>query len=208
MSKYSTVLYRVYNSFTRLVSRINWGRKTTLSEQDKIEIATLLATDYYIILVGSRSRLSSIIVSFFSWIKTGDWARYTHVFMNCDNITDPRLRVGYKFVEAQVSGVAYATFDDVFLCDRVCLMTSRQLGAEEWTRVIDSLLMDVGKPYDDLFDIVDNSRMSCVEVVWSALRASSNTDAFQEFDKLIDKTGNLVPQMYRDCTDFESVYEK
>ena len=150
MSKYSTLLYRAYSWLAKIPSKIYWRKTHKLSDQDKDQIAKMLASGYYIILTGSDSHLSSKIVSLLSWIKTGKWAKYSHVLMNCDNITDPSQRSLYKFVEATSKGVTYASFNEVFACDRVCLLTPKYITNEEWTKVIDTLVNTVGKPYDDL----------------------------------------------------------
>lgn len=122
--------------------------------------------------------------------------------MNCDNIENPHERDQYKFVEATAKGVAYATFDEVFACDRVCLLTPKKVSNEEWTRVIDGLLTQLGKPYDDLFDLSDSTHVSCVEVVLDALKQADYGDDFKNLSDMIKRSGNLVPQMYRDCPDF------
>ena len=65
-----------------------------------------------------------------------------------------------------------------------------------------------GLPYDDLFCLVDRSEVSCVEMCRIALQAEPNyAENFAELEKAIAKYKNLTPQMYRDCSDFEVVYE-
>lgn len=208
VSNYSTLLYRVYHWFAVQAPKIIWSKKHRIGEDTKTEIAKLLASGYYIILTGNRSHLSSVIVSFLSWLKTGKWARYSHVLMNCDNITDPIERHSFKFVEADVKGVVYTTFEEVFKCDYVCLMSPTFMKNEEWTRVIDALVNQINKPYDDLFDLKDASRASCVEVVLDALAAANYREGFANLQAMIDAEGNLIPQMYRDCPDFAVVIER
>ena len=208
MSKYSSFSYGIYHWFAVQAPKIIWSKKHRIGEETKAELAKILAKGYYVILVGNSSHLSSVIVSLLSWIKTGKWARYSHVLMNCDNITNPDARDGFKFVEADVKGVVYTTFDEVFACDYVCLLSPSMVKNSEWTAIIDALVKQVGKPYDDLFDLSDSTRASCVEVVLNALEAADFKEEFANLRAMIDKEGNLIPQMYRDCPDFLAILEK
>ncbi len=208
MSKYSTLLYRVYHWAAKIPPKISWSNKHAVTDDDRKQIAEKLASGYYVILTGNKSHLSSVIVSLLSWIKTGKWAKYSHALMNCDNIMDPAQHGGFKFVEADVKGVVYTTFDEVFACDYVCLLSPANIENGEWTTIIDALINQIGKPYDDLFDLADSTRVSCVEVVLNALEASNNDKELIHLKLKIAIEGNLIPQMYRDCVDFGVVYEK
>jgi hypothetical protein len=208
MSKYSTLLYRVYHKLAQIPPKISWSKKHAITDEDKAHIAEKLAAGYYIILTGNKSHLSSVMVSLLSWLKTGKWAKYSHALMNCDNIEDPLNRGGFKFVEADVKGVVYTTFDEVFSCDNVCLLTPTNIQNSEWTAIIDALVKQVGKPYDDLFDLADSTRVSCVEVVLDALKTADYDCELHSLELMIAAEGNLIPQMYRDCSDFSVTFEK
>lgn len=208
MSKYSTIFYKVYHWLASIPPKIHWKSKYAISDSAKLDLAQKLASGYYIILTGNRTHLSGIIVSFLSWIKTGKWAKYSHALMNCDNITDASQLDDFKFIEATAKGVNYSTFDDVFQCDYVCLLSPANITNEEWTAVIDALTSEVGIPYDDLFDLADSTHRSCVEVVLNALKAANYALEFKNLDTMINKEGNLVPQMFRDCPDFIVIDEK
>jgi len=208
MSKYSTLLYKLYHWVAMIPGKISWSKTHKITVTDRAELAKLLANGYYIILTGSRSHLSSIVVYFMTWVKTGVWANYSHALMNCDNITDPSDMQSFKFVEATATGVHYSTFEEVFACDTVCLLTPNNIDNAEWTKIIDALLKQQGKPYDDLFDLSDDTHISCVELVLNALKAVDYEQEFANLKELIEKEKNLVPQMYRTCTDFMVRYEK
>jgi hypothetical protein len=208
MSKYNTILYKFYNKIASIPGKIYWSKRSRITDSDKQQIAQVLASGYYIILTGERHYLSSVIISLLSWIKTGVWADYTHVLMNCDNITDANNTAGFKFVEATGTGVHYSAFDQVFNCDTVCLLSPKNISNTEWTKIIDALLAQQGKPYDDLFDLSDDTRVSCVELVLNALRAADYHEKFANLQSLIEKENNLVPQMYRSCQDFTVIFEK
>lgn len=206
MSKYLAPWYKFYHWIAMLPGKISWSNKKAITEQDKAELARLLSSGYYIILTGDKSHLSSIVVSLLSWIKTGTWAKYSHALMNCDNITDATDTKSFKFMEATSVGVHYSTFDEIFHCDTVCLLTPKNISNEDWTKIIDALLKQKGRPYDDLFDLADSTHVSCVELVLNALEAADYE--FVNLKDLIKQEGNLVPQMYRTCSDFEMAYEK
>ena len=108
MSKYDSAWYKIYNAIAILPSKIYWRKQGLITAEQKQEIVQQLASGYYVILTGSRSHLSSVIVSLLSWIKTGVWARYSHVLMNCDNITSPQDIDSFKFMEATANGAHYS----------------------------------------------------------------------------------------------------
>jgi hypothetical protein len=201
-NKYTGFLYDIYHWIAMLPGKISWSKKRSISESDKAQLAATLASGYYVILTYNKSYLSDVVISLLTFLKTGKWAKYCHALMNCDNITDATDTKSFKFLEATSVGVHYSDFDTVFDCDRVCLLTPKNVANEEWTKIIDALLSQKGLPYDDLFSLADSTHVSCVELVLDALKAADYKDEFANLDAMIKKEKNLVPQMFRDCPDF------
>jgi hypothetical protein len=116
----------------------------------------------------------------------------------------------FRLIEATgVKGVSYSTFMEVFDVDSVALMRPRDFTATEWTAALTALKDDLGKPYDSLFDLLDDKEMSCVELVRNALmRADDNYhDNFANLDTMISRYDDLVPQMFRDDDESDFVIE-
>lgn len=201
-----SVLYQLYHAITQLIPKISWPGPT-ISVSSKTEITEKLAHDYYIILTGDKNHLSSRIISWMSFLLTGKPSKYSHVLMNCDFVSSIEEKNQMKFVEATAKGVHYSSFDEVFDgVTNVCLLSPKNIEKEKWTEYIDFLVKDIGIPYDDLYDLADRSKMSCVEVVLDAFNNDAKT-IFPELEEMIKKYNNLTPQMFRDCQDLIVEYE-
>lgn len=206
--KYKGILYSIYHWLASIPPKVQFRTKDPLTPEEKREIINRLASGYYIILTGNNYHLSSLAVKFMSWVKTGTWSRYSHVLMNCDYLDHPADVFDFKFMEATVSGVHYSTFEEVFDCDSVCLLSPANMDNKEWSKIIDALVKNKDKPYDDLFQLADDTHISCVELVRDALKADgSYDDNFGNLEYMIQTEGNLLPQMFRDCPDFIVFYE-
>ncbi len=218
MSSYKSAWYRGWSQVTNFISGIQWtnlrsklrGDKPgyNLTEVDHEVIKTMLAGGYYIILTKRDTHLTTYFIEAMSLVKTGRPSDYTHALMNLDLVTDPEASDKFKLMEATSAGVHYSTFMEVFDCDSVCLLQPKNMDPKDWDGVMKGLAAQLGKQYDNLFDINDSSYVSCVEMVLDALRYSPNykTD-FPNLEAMIQKVGNLTPQMYRDCPDFEIKFE-
>lgn len=114
----------------------------------------------------------------------------------------------FRLVEAVGVGVKYSGFAQVFDVQGVCLMKPKSMSLDAWTAVMDKAKTQLGKPYDTIFDLKEDTHLSCVELVRNALMAEPNYERdFAHFEKMITSSKNLTPQMFRDCPDFEVVYE-
>ena len=195
------------NGFSTLVGKINWKQRHPITAEDRQMIMEMLKHDYYIITTRHSNHLSLYAISLAGFIGTGKWSTYGHVCMNMENTVE--TKDDFRLVEAVGVGSKYSTFDEVFdECDGVALLKPKSMQAEHWTSVLDKAKTEVGKPYDTLFDLANDKAVSCVELVRDALQGEPDyaTD-FANFDKMIAKINNLTPQMFRDCSDFEVVYE-
>jgi len=114
----------------------------------------------------------------------------------------------FMLIEAIGSGVTETPFKDVFNVNGVVLLKPKNLTINKWTAILDRAKTELGKPYDNLFDLKNDKALSCVELVRVALQADPDyATNFAEFERMIKKEKNLTPQMFYDCSDFEIVYE-
>lgn len=214
---YDSSIYKLLHSITRILSRIQWkgpralfngGIYYDLTEKDHDELKKLLASSYYIILTNRKAHLTTWLIGILTIIKTGKWPSFSHVLMNCDLENNKDNWDKFKLIEATNVGVHYSTFMEVFDCDSVCLLEPSNITNEDWNSILDALVKQNGYGYDDLFDIIDQTRVSCVELIYNALRALPDyKQKFGTFDEMIAKVGNLTPQMYLDCPDFRKVLD-
>lgn len=206
-----------FKKLTKFLASIQWrglyalfnnGIYYDLKEKNHDDIKDLLAGSYYIILTYRKTHLTSWLIGVLCFLKTFKWPNYVHALMNCDGAEKSKQWKNFKFVEATNVGVHYSTFMEVFDCDRVCLLKPKNISIDDWGDIMEGLLKQHGKKYDDLFDLMDSEKVSCVELCRLALQNSKNyNEDFKNFEQLIHKIGNLTPQMFRDCEDFEVVYE-
>ena len=214
MNFYNTKLYEVWHQFTGFVSSISWfnfrrsidGRGYSVTDAEQEKIKSLLQNGQYLILTQSKSHLSSWIIRLMSYIATGEFATYSHVLMN-SHVGTTLNADGFKLIEATNKGVHVSDFHTVFDCDNVCII-SADLTEDEWKIVMAALQKQVGKSYDDFFNLKDDSHVSCVEMCLVAFQALPDFESrFPNLISMIDKVDQLIPEMYRDCQDFKVVFE-
>lgn len=218
MSKYSTWWYGKWSGFTSWFSELKWtgllskfrGGKPgfNLTLEDWKLLQESLASDYYLILTRRKTHLTTYSIAFMTWIKQGKWPDYSHALMNLDLEDDAADFMKFKLMEATSTGVHYSRFDEIFDCDYVCLLEPVNMDHDEWKSVMKGLAEQLGKPYDNLFDVYDDTHVSCVEMCLDALRANPNYQRdFPTLEAMIQQAKNLTPQMYRECADFRVVLE-
>lgn len=191
----------------RLQAVINGGMYYCLKEEDHDTIRRLMKEHYLIAVTRRKSHLSSQLIPVGEWILTRKFPHYTHVLMNVEGDLDGH--VGFKLIEATgKSNVDYVTFMGAFDCDSVALLKPKGVTMEQWTIVLDRVKNSLGTPYDTLFDITTDDRMSCVELIYWGLRELSDFEIrYPQLIKLIEQGKNLTPQMFYDSGEFEVVFE-
>jgi hypothetical protein len=126
--------------------------------------------------------------------------------MNIENqvTTDADFRI----VEAIGTGIAITPFAHAFDVSGVAMLKPKNMTVDKWTAVLDKAMTEVGKPYDNLFDLKNDQALSCVELIRTALMAEPDYyENFAHFEARIAKEKNLTPEMFYECEDFEVVLE-
>lgn len=189
-----------------VVGKVRWKLKHGLTDQDKAKVHELLRDDYYIILTHRRNHLSTYFTSLGHFLLTGKFGFWSHALMNLEdqvNTVDD-----FRLVEAVSAGVKYTPFDQVFDVDAVVLLKPRGLTLEQWTTAMDGAKTYLGRRYDTLFDLADENKLSCVELILNSIKKIPGYRlVFSDFLQTIDERGNLTPQMYYDSDDFEVALE-
>lgn len=187
---------------------INGGVFFELKESDWNYLENSLAKNYYIILTRNASHLSTYLVSLGNYVATGKFGYWGHALMNLEG-DNPTIDHGFKLMEATRTGVHYSSFMEVFMCDSYALLKPKDVHPDDWTIIMDKLLQQPGKKYDDLFDLANDKQLSCVELVRLGLQSLPDYSIrFANLEKMIKENGNnLTPEMFYDCPDFEIVKE-
>lgn len=198
----------------KVVSPINWngiralfnrGLYYTLTPEDLENIREKLSKGYYFILTHRDTHLTTYLISLGNFIKTTKWSYWSHLAVNLEG--DVSKDADFRIMEATGKGAGYSHFMEVFDVDGACLLMPN-LTPEEWEIVMEGEKEQDGKKYDTLFDLADETKVSCVEVGLNALKKLPNyKEKFANLEAMIQKYGQLTPQMYYDCPDFKNVLE-
>jgi len=212
---YSSFSYRALTWVMRVFSKIHWQRTAAVfnrglyyraHESDHDFLRRVMKEDYFIILTRRKSHLSTHLVSLASWLLGKGWSHYSHALMNVEG--DISNNVDYRFVEATAKGVHWSTFGQVFDCDSICLLKPIHYSTEAWTKALDAVKASIGLQYDNLFDITNHERVSCVELVYLALqRLPDYEKLFPHLVSLLENVDQLTPQMLYECPDLERIFE-
>ena len=188
------------------IGNINWAPKNYLTINEINKFAELTAKDYYIIVSRNNNHLSTYLINLGHFLLTGKKSYWAHGFMNMEDTVINKT--DYRFVEAIKVGTIYATLEDVTAVNSIALLKPKCMPVEEWTLILDKAKSELGKPYDTLYDLAQDERFSCVELIRISLMASPDyMKHFGNFEALVQKYQRVTPQMFYDCEDFSVVYE-
>ena len=200
-----------FNAAANWIGKQRWKQTHPITLEDKSKLMGLLAHDYYIIATRRSNHLSTYFISLANFFLTGKFSFYSHVLVNLeDEVTQPS---DFLFVEALSSGTQISKWEDIFgndtgdnSPDAVAILKPRSMSLDHWTAILDKARTQIGKPYDTLFDLSDDKKVSCVELIRIILMEEPDYAInFANFEKTIKKRKNLTPQMFVDCEDFEKV---
>lgn len=210
------VLFKLWQGCANFVSGIHWNRTQavinggmyySLTESDHDMLRLLLKENYCLIVTRRKAHLTTYLISLMSRWATGRPTHYAHALMNVEG--DIENHVDFKLIEATGKGVHYSTFMEVFDCDSVAVLKPRDVPLDEWTAVLEAARLSLGSEYDMMFDLNDESKVSCIELCYKAIKRLNNyKERFPNLLALIEeKKGDLTPQMLYDCGDLDVVFE-
>lgn len=200
------IFQRIWVSVVEFIGKVHWKPKNLLSDEDKEQLRQLLAKDYYVLLSRRNNHLSTYMISFANLFVAGKFSYWSHAFMNLED--EVKTDDDFLFAEAVGSGVKASNFDEVMDVNAVVLLKPKNLIIDKWTAILDTAKENMGRPYDNLFDLKSDRELSCVELVRDCLQSDPDyATNFANFEQMIYQKKNLTPQMYYDCPDFEVVWE-
>lgn len=194
----------------RLFSFVTWewaaklftGRRYGLLAIDWVNIMEILEKGNYLILVRRKSHLTTHLIAFAYFLRTGRWGYWAHAVCNVESDG------AFKLVEATVKGVHWSKFNQVFNCDSMVILKFKNFTQKELDKAAANILKEIGKPYDDLFNFMDDKRMSCIEVWYHMVKDLPGAeDKIRAFKGMLETGIKINPQDLYECSDFERLLE-
>ena len=208
----------------KIVSPFNWERLTFLFTGKSYQLTAaqreyarrLMQHKAGLWVSRRRTHLTSYLISFAdfalqlrTWVMSGfkgprpKFSYWTHAFIST---TDGTL------IEAIGKGVFESYFDDVFDCDAVAYLVPSFLSLTEWSEVSERVVKKArelkGRPYDTVFNIADESAVSCIELMRIALKEVPHYEKhFADFEKMINLYKNVTPEMLYQSKSFVVAWE-
>lgn len=193
--------------FIELIAKVRWNENDGIHEEDREVLRQMFAENYFIVATRRDNYLSSWFMNLGHWFLTGRWGYYTHVLMNTeDEVKDDN---DFRFIEATGDGTHFSTLEEVLDgIEAIALIKPKSMTTAEWTSCLDKAKTYLGRPYDNLFNLINSEEINCVELVRNALMVLPDySTRFANFERLIKrKNGKLTPSMFIECGDFEIVW--
>ena len=209
-----TLFDRFVNFF---IGRINWngikyfltGREYNLTDEDINKVIDLLVKERCIVLTRRNSHLTTYLINlaeFMLKLKNGSrfyparLGYWSHVFTEISK--DNRLEI----IESIGIGVVKSNYYRAFNVDSICVLKPKYMNDEEMEFANDLAVKYIGALYDTGFNLNDDIRLSCAELVFRSI-SRTKPYALPGLNTMIKRLGNLTPQMFYECGDFEVLLE-
>lgn len=195
--------------FLKILGPINWewitakikGRPYALTLNEFRTVTGLWKEMSFITLTRRNSHLSTYFIQIGHFLVTGKWnCYYSHALFN----------KGTTVIEAIGKGVVKSKPEEVLNCDGVALLIPKGITLFDWQEILEEAERHAIEhtPYDTLFSIVSDNELSCIELIYDALKEVDGAEEkWLNFFKLVREKGNVTPQMIYDCEDFMVYFE-
>lgn len=195
-----------------VIGRVNWtglsyfitGKEYKLTNDDVKKLADYMLKERVVGISARNTHLSTLMATLGHFILTRRWLWVGHAFINVDDEqSDP---FGMQIFESVGAGAIVSPFWKVILCDYVWLGKPKYVKESDWEKIHQVLLSQQGIVYDIFCNPRDASALNCVERVVLAILTVDPT-ALPSLSRMMEKYGNLTPQMVIECGDFEVCLE-
>lgn len=197
----STIIGLVqFNWLQKLIT----GKSYALTLDDQSKIFNILQNDNVVILTYKKAHLSTYFIKLAHYILTKQWPTWVHAAANVENDFNNKIQIA----ESTREGTHLSNFSEVFKCDGVCLLKIRDQQKKGYDEVLKFLRNNLNKKYDMRFKLDDETELSCIEYVYDALnRYPDHEEVLKKLNYLVNKYGNLDPQMLYDSEALEVILE-
>lgn len=200
------LLQKIETAFIKCLGTVKWNLRNGITTAEQDIIRQKLTADYYIVLTRNNNHLSTYFIGLGDFLIGNGWSYWGHALLNIEGVVTNDG--DFELVESTAVGVHIDTFANVFDVNSVALLKPKNMPIEDWNVVFAKALTEIGKPYDNLFELNSDSAFSCVELVRAALMADPDyATNFANFEALVQHYKRITPQMFYQCSDFEVVYE-
>ena len=211
------MIRKLFSNVISIVGKIKWesltalfhdGRYYELTHNDHQKILDVLEKGNYFILTRRNCHLSTYLCSIANFFLTGHWGYWSHFCMNIELGSDDLFNKS-AILESIGTGVKTSRFYEVFNCSSVCILKPILPGRTNWENLIEkSIIRNVGKAYDNFFELNNPESMSCVEIGLDAIKQVTNYEKkFHGLVAMINNEKNLTPDMFLMSGSFEVVLE-